>query len=206
MDVAEGGPAGSEGGPAEGVPRGPLSSQALKGQRLFSPVFMVISIHSTFHPIKRVENHNWRKPTITSIWVTGGQLSRDRTSKQDPLLTTLPIRNHPHLPHDLLCTIAKDWCCSVDIDLALASIFPRIIKASAIRWSLTTTSLTSTEVQHNPSQALSIFLSACLDGDDCHRCTLKNSYDKVPASGATFIPRCNKKIDGSQNANRGSPN
>merc|ERR1719284_920769 len=37
---------------------------------------------------------------------------------------------------------------------------------------MTTTSLTSTEVQHNPSQAVSILLSACLGGDDCHRCTL----------------------------------
>ena len=197
MDVLEGGPTD---------PGSPSSSQALKEQRNFSPVCIVISTHSTCHPIKRVDNHNLKKPTILSIWVTGGQLGRGRTSKQDPLLTTLPIRNHPHLPHDLLCTIAKDWCCSVDIDLALASIFPRIIKASAIRWSLTTTSLTSTEVQHNPSQALSIFLSACLDGDDCHRCTLKNSYDKVPASGATSIPGCNKQIEGSQNANRGSPN
>ena len=98
--------------------------------------------------------------------------------------------------HYLLCTIAKDWCCSVHIGLALASIFPRIIKASAIRWSLTTTSLTSTEVQHNPSQALSIYLSACLDGDGCHRCTLKSSYDKVSASGATSIPRCNKNLTG----------
>ena len=97
MDVAVGGPAGSAGGPAEGVPGAPLSSQALKGQRIFSPVFMVIFIHSTCHPIKRVKNHNWRKPTIASIWVTGGQLSRGRTSKQDPLLTTLVIRNHPHL-------------------------------------------------------------------------------------------------------------
>ena len=52
MDVAEGGPAGSAGGPAEGVPGAPLSSQALKGQRIFSPVFMVIFIHSTCHPIK----------------------------------------------------------------------------------------------------------------------------------------------------------
>ena len=87
MDVLEGGPTD---------PGLPSSSQALKEQRNFSPVCIVIFIHSTCHPIKRVDNHKLRKPTILSIWVTGGQLGRGRTSKQDPLLTTLPIRNHPH--------------------------------------------------------------------------------------------------------------
>ena len=88
MDVLEGGPTD---------PCSPLSSQALKEQRNFSPVCIVISTHSTCHPIKRVDNHNLKKPTILSIWVTGGQLSRGRTSKQDPLLTTLVIRNHLNL-------------------------------------------------------------------------------------------------------------
>ena len=87
MDVLEGGPTD---------PGLPSSSQALKEQRNFSPVCIVIFIQSTCHPIKRVDNHKLRKPTILSIWVTGGQLGRGRTSKQDPLLTTLPIRNHPH--------------------------------------------------------------------------------------------------------------
>ena len=84
-----------EGGPAD--PGSPSSSQALKEQRNFSPVCIVIFIQSTCHPIKRVDNHKLRKPTILSIWVTGGQLGRGRTSKQDPLLTTLPRRNHQHL-------------------------------------------------------------------------------------------------------------
>ena len=84
----------SEGGPRD--PGSPSSSTALKEQRIFSPVSIVIFIHSTPHPIKRVDNYNLKKPTILSIWVTGGQLGRGRTSKQDPLLTTLPIRNHPH--------------------------------------------------------------------------------------------------------------
>ena len=97
MDVAEGGPAGSAGGPAEGVPGAPISSQASKGQKIFSPVFVVIFIHSTYHPKRGVENHNLRKLTITSIWVTGGQLGHGRTSQQDPLLKNLPIRNRPHL-------------------------------------------------------------------------------------------------------------
>ena len=126
MDVAEGGPAGSAGGPAEGVPGAPLSSQASKGQKIFSPVFVVIFIHSTYHPKRGVENHNLRKLTIMSNWVTGGQHGHGRTSQQDPLLTILPIRNRPHLTtlpalHNcqglmLYCTHRLDPCVDLPQD------------------------------------------------------------------------------------------
>ena len=35
---------------------------------------------------------------------------------------------------------------------------------------------------------------------------IKIQYDKVPANGATFIPRCANKSGGSLDAPRGSPN